>query len=113
MLLSKEDILRIEKKGYAKNFFLRFDKAGYAILRNHQGHCVFYNLEKNQCSVYDERPSGCRVYPVIYDEDKGIVADTICPANRTVTAQEKKINGKKVIALLKRIDREAEKRSLI
>lgn len=110
MLLSKEDILRLEKKGYPKESFVCFDKDGYAILRNNHGHCVFYNPEKLQCNVYPERPSGCRVYPVIYDEAQGIVADTICPAHTTVTAQEKKQKGKKVMMLLRRIDTEAEHR---
>ena len=110
MLLSTEDITRLETKGYTQESFLRFDKAGYAILRNSQGHCVFYNPEKQQCDVYSERPLGCRIYPVIYDEDHGVVADTICHAHETVTAQEKKRKGKKVVVLLKRIDSEAERR---
>lgn len=108
MLLSKEDILRLEKKGYPKEFFTRYDKEGYATMRNNQGHCVFYNPEKLQCNIYAERPSGCRVYPVIYDEAHGIVADTICHAHGTVTAQEKKRKGKKVLKLLEKIDREAQ-----
>jgi hypothetical protein len=108
MLLSTEDILRLENKGYLKEFFAFYDKDGYVTLRNHQGHCVFYNPEKLQCDVYAERPSGCRVYPVIYDEDHGIVADTICHAHKTVTEQEKKRKGKKVLKLLEKIDREAQ-----
>jgi Fe-S-cluster containining protein len=111
MLLSTEDITRLEKKGFSKEFFVRFDKAGYALLRNRQGHCVFYNIEMRRCNVYAERPSGCRVYPVIFDEDKGIVVDDICHAQETVTEQEKLRKGKKVVKLLKRIDREAEQKS--
>ena len=111
MLLSTEDITRLEKEGYSKTFFVCFDKEGYAILRNRQGHCVFYNPEKMRCNVYAVRPLGCRIYPVIYDEDHGIVADTICPVHGTVTAQEKKQKGKKVVTLLKRIDNEAQHRS--
>lgn len=108
MLLSNEDITRLESKGYSKRFFVRFDKAGYALLRNREGHCVFYNPEKMQCDVYAFRPAGCRVYPVIYDEDKGIIVDTICHAHETVTEQEKKRKGKMVLKLLEKIDSEVE-----
>ncbi len=110
MPLSTEDITRLEKKGYRKKSFVRFDKAGYAKLRNRQGHCVFYNVENSRCIAYRDRPSGCRVYPVIYDEDKGIVADTLCTAHETVTEQEKRRRGKRVIALLEKIDCEAHNR---
>ncbi|MCX8150618.1 MAG: YkgJ family cysteine cluster protein [Candidatus Bathyarchaeota archaeon] len=111
MLLSKEDIDRLEAKGYPKEVFVRYDDSGYAILRNRGGHCVFYNTEKTQCDVYLVRPSGCRVYPVIYDEDKGIITDSICHAHETVTEREKKRKGKIVLKLLEKIDREAANRS--
>jgi Fe-S-cluster containining protein len=68
MLLSSEDIERLETKGYSEEFFVRFDRAGYAKLRNREGHCVFYEVEKRRCSVYADRPLGCRLYPVIYDK---------------------------------------------
>ena len=108
MLLSKEDIKRLEKKGYNKKFFLRYDKACYAQLRNRNGYCVFYDLDKRQCSVYADKPSGCSVYPVILDEEKGIVIDDICPAKETITNEEKEAKGKEVIKLLEKIDNEAK-----
>jgi Fe-S-cluster containining protein len=111
MLLSAEDIAQLEKRGYKKEFFVRIDKAGYAVLRNRQGRCVFFDAEKRRCNVYAGRPSGCRVYPVIFDEDKGVVADTVCQARGTVTEKEKARKGKKVLKLLKLLDREAEQRS--
>ena len=111
MLLSAEDIAQLEKKGYKKEFFTRIDKAGYSVLRNCEGRCVFFNAEKRRCNVYAERPSGCRVYPIILDEDKGIVADTLCQARKTVTQQEKNRRGKKVLKLLKLLDKEAKQRS--
>ncbi len=63
-----------------------------------------------QCSVYADRPSGCRVYPVILDEEKGIVLDDICDSRNTITEKEKKIKGKRVIKLLEKIDNEAANR---
>ena len=110
MLLCSEDIARLEKRSYRRDSFVRFDKEGYALLRNHQGHCVFYNANERRCDVYAFRPSGCRVYPVILDEDRGIVVDEICHAQTTISEEEKRIRGKRVINLLKKIDSEAKNR---
>jgi Fe-S-cluster containining protein len=110
MLLSAEDIERLERKGFRKEFFARFDKAGYAKLRNRQGHCVFYDVEKRRCKAYADRPLGCRIYPVIYDEAKGIVVDDICHAQNTVTEKQKTKRGKIVLKLLEKIDAEAKTR---
>jgi Fe-S-cluster containining protein len=110
MLLANEDIERLERKGYSKQFFARFDRASYATLRNQQGCCVFYDAEKRRCKVYADRPLGCRIYPVMYDEAKGIVVDDICRAQSTVTEKQKAKRGKKVLKLLEKIDAEAKKR---
>jgi len=111
MLLSNKDIERLEIKGYLKEKFVRYEKKGFAKLQNHRGYCVFYDREKHRCKVYEHRPSGCRIYPVVYDEEKGIVLDDICPMRDTVTEAEKERKGKKVMRLLKRIDREARNRT--
>ena len=110
MLLSNEDIACLERKGYAREFFSVCDSQGFIFLRNVQGCCVFYDAEKRRCRIRTDRPSGCRVYPVIYDEAEGIVVDDICPAKGTVTEEQKAKRGKKVLKLLERIDAEAEKR---
>jgi Fe-S-cluster containining protein len=110
MLLSTEDIECLERKGYAREFFACYNSQGYFTLRNCGGYCVFYDVEKQRCRVHASRPSGCRIYPVIYDEDKGIVVDGICPARSTVTEKQKAKRGKKVLKLLKTIDSQAAKR---
>jgi len=110
MLLSKKDIKRLKDRGYRKKQFVRYDKYGYAFLRNREGYCVFYDRASNRCSVYLSRPSGCRVYPVIVDEDKGVVIDSICEAANTITEQEKIVKGKRVVRLLEVIDTEADQR---
>jgi hypothetical protein len=46
----------------------------------------------------------------MYDEDYGIVIDSICPAGDTISEKQKAGRGKKVLKLLKRIDAEAQKR---
>ena len=112
MLLSSEDIERLERKGYDRDFFVRFDSEGYAALRNYRGYCVFYDAEKKCCKVRAHMPLGCRIYPVIYDEDKGIIVDPICPSQSSVTEKQKAKRGKKVLTLLETIDAEAKKRRL-
>jgi len=111
MLLSNEDIERLERKGYARKYFAKCDSKGYVTLRNYRGCCVFYDDEKRRCKVYSDRPLGCRIYPVIQDEAKGIVVDTICHAQGTVTEKQKAKRGRKLLKLLEKIDAEAEKRS--
>jgi Fe-S-cluster containining protein len=110
MLLSKDDIKRIEHKGFRKKYFLKISKEGYAQLKNRNGYCVFYDLGKHQCSIYLDKPSGCEVYPVILDEDVGIIIDDICPERTTITPKEKEEKGKAVIELLELIDAEAADR---
>ena len=110
MLLSREDIERLERKGYSKKFFVRFDREGYAKLRNRHGHCVFYDAEKQRCKVYTDRPLGCRLYPVIYDDTKGIVVDNICPAQGSLNGKKIERKGKEVVKLLEKIDAEAKRR---
>jgi uncharacterized protein len=107
MLLSKKDIKRLEDRGYSQNQFVNYDTHGYATLKNHEGYCVFYDLTQRICSEYENRPSGCRVYPVIVDEEKGIILDTICESRNTITDQEKHLKGKHVVHLLDVIDSEA------
>ncbi len=110
MLLSNEDIKRLEKKGFHKKYFVKIDKDGYAFLKNRNGYCVFYDLENHRCRIYDAKPAGCGIYPVILDEDVGIVVDNICPEKASVTVDEKEEKGKAVLKLLEVIDAEAEAR---
>ena len=110
MLLCKKDIKSLEKRGFNQRQFINFDKNGYAMLKNRDGYCVFYDLKNRKCSVYEDRPKGCRVYPVILEEETGIILDDICQSRNTITFEEKKIKGEKVIRLLEIIDAEALER---
>ena len=112
MLLSKKDINRIEGLGYSVKEFATFDRQGYVTLKNRKRYCVFYDLAKHRCTIYASRPSGCRVYPVIVDEDCGIILDSICECRGSITEQEKSVKGKRVVKLLEVIDSEAEERRL-
>lgn len=111
MMLSIADIERLEKSGHSKPEFTRYDKEGFAKLKNRHGSCFFYNPQKHRCNVYRHRPSGCRVYPVILSKKEGIIVDDICPMKSAILEIEIRRKGKKVIELLKRIDREAASHS--
>ncbi len=110
MLLCEKDIERLVKRGFNRNFFAKVNRDGYVQLRNRESYCVFYDAKKRICIVYTDRPAGCRVYPVIVDEEKGIILDDICQSRGTITEEEKRVKGKRVIKLLERIDCEADNR---
>jgi Fe-S-cluster containining protein len=71
---------------------------------------VFFNPEKLTCNEREHRPLGCRIYPVMHDEEKGTVIDENCPAKNTISEKQKTKKGKKVLKLLERIDSEAKQR---
>lgn len=110
MLLSNEDIERLKRKGYAETSFVKFDQQGYATLQNVNGICFFFNPEKTTCRERANRPLGCRIYPVMLDEDRGIVIDNICPSASIFTEKQKMKRGKRVVKLLAIIDAEANNR---
>jgi Fe-S-cluster containining protein len=110
MPLSEKDIQLLEKTGHTREQFVHMNKKGYAQLRNKNGYCAFYNTEKHSCRVYRRRPTGCRLYPVIYSEQEGVVTDNICPTRHTVTQTEIKRKTGTLMRLLQEIDDEALKR---
>ncbi len=77
MLLSDEDVRRIIGLGFQKDDFL-LEKNGWLQLRNRKGTCIF--LYGGMCSIYENRPSGCRFYPLIFDEElESLLLDGGCP----------------------------------
>ena len=72
-----DDVQRIIGLGFSENFFTAEFK-GFKKLRNSQDRCVFH--DGKQCTIYTNRPSGCRLYPVIFDENSSHpVLDNLCP----------------------------------
>lgn len=65
MPLTAEDVRRLEGMGH-RQFFVEHD--GWRTLRNVDGSCVF--LQGQFCSIYPDRPEGCKLYPLVYDADK-------------------------------------------
>jgi hypothetical protein len=111
MMLSNADVERLEKAGYNKQKFMRYDRQGFAKLKNSHGACVFYDSEKRRCRIYRYRPSGCRTYPVVYSEKEGVVVDELCPMKNNISKKELENKGKKVIRLIQIIDGEATRRN--
>jgi len=108
MPLTNADVKRLEKAGYDRKKFVRSDKHGYVRLKNRRGFCIFYDAEKHRCKIYKHRPSGCRVYPVIYSALEGIViVDDLCSMKNTISQSELKTKGKKVMKLIETMDNEA------
>ena len=79
MLLLREDIDRIAGLGFDEQFFSISTPDGFIALKNSRmGRCVFHDGTK--CTIYENRPKGCKLYPIIFDEDTMLaVRDELCP----------------------------------
>ena len=98
MPLLEEDISRIEALGYKRSFFVRILN-GYKILKNRNGKCVF--LKKGKCSIYEHRPVGCRLYPVVIDvETFEPLIDDECP---NYNYFQKTLSNKKIVLEIKKV----------
>ncbi|OLS32718.1 MAG: hypothetical protein HeimAB125_06100 [Candidatus Heimdallarchaeota archaeon AB_125] len=76
MPLAEKDITRISKLGFQIDEFLE-EKDGFMVLRNKEGMCFF--LKESRCTIYENRPEGCRYYPLIYDLDTDeFIIDDLC-----------------------------------
>jgi hypothetical protein len=106
MLLSKEDIERLEGMGFSREDFTSIGEDGLMRLRNVREWCYFYNPAEKTCEVYEDRPLGCLLYPVIYSIDEGVVVDDLCPVRHTVSKHELKMKGKILLKHLKKITNE-------
>jgi Fe-S-cluster containining protein len=76
MTLTARDAKRLEAAGHRD--FCRVTDQGELRLVNRHGRCVF--LRDGRCSVYADRPDGCRSYPLILDLDEDrVVRHDFCP----------------------------------
>ena len=72
-----DDLQRIVSLGFKEGSFA-VESDGFKMLRNSSGRCVFH--DGKQCTIYSNRPAGCRLYPIIFDEDLNhSVKDGSCP----------------------------------
>jgi hypothetical protein len=105
MPLSTLDITRIMKLGYRRNdFTIRLNGGGWR-LKNVSGRCVF--LAEGGCRIYPNRPEGCQLYPLIYDEGlQHAVIDHLCPYGCEFKVGNEEI--KKLKTLIERLEKEAK-----
>ena len=84
MLLTQEDLERIEGAGYDRQeFLLPMDQTdGFYQLRNVDspiGMKCFFLSDKGKCTIYDIAPGGCKLYPLIKNLDTNeIMIDFDC-----------------------------------
>lgn len=75
-------------------------------MKNVSGRCVF--LSERGCVIYPNRPEGCRLYPLIYDEGvQRAVIDPLCPYGDEFKPSRGEI--KKLMDLLERLALDALK----
>jgi Fe-S-cluster containining protein len=89
MLLTTRDIERIAGLGYHHTFFVE-ERNGWLQMKNAHGRCAFHTGE--YCSIYDHRPEGCRLYPVVYNADRRCaILDAECPEKQRFSLGERKV----------------------
>ncbi|MEM0463979.1 MAG: YkgJ family cysteine cluster protein [Pyrobaculum sp.] len=101
MELLAEDIRRIEAAGFKLEEFA-VERDGVYRLRNVDGHCVFYDPESRSCKIYDIRPVGCRLYPLVYNGER-VEVDKTCPTWDTVPHSEVERLGPYVVKFLEEV----------
>lgn len=76
VVLSEEDIARIEKSGIQRNDFVGEDpinkQSGFKVLKQKKNVCMFLKKEGEEyvCSIYNQRPGVCRKYPFMEKNQK-------------------------------------------
>jgi uncharacterized protein len=107
MPLTEDDLKRIENLGFKRDEFT-VKAEGETCLRNVNRVCFF--LEGGRCRIYEGRPEGCRIYPLVYDVDsQKFVNDMVCPHSPEFRATRE--DKDRLKRLIRRLDREAAKRA--
>ncbi|HIH87860.1 TPA: YkgJ family cysteine cluster protein, partial [Candidatus Bathyarchaeota archaeon] len=77
-------------------------------LKNRGKNCFF--LEGGKCGIYENRPEGCRIYPLVYDVDAHkFVYDPVCPHSAEFKATRE--DKDRLKRLIRRLEREAAKKA--
>ena len=105
MPLTNGDINRISGLGYLD--FYR-DRNGENILRDVDRKCFF--LDGNgRCTIYEERPEGCRFYPFILGKG-GVVMDEDCPHREVFQRRFSQWIEEGLMELVERMEEEQQER---
>ena len=78
VILTHEDVTKLLTMGHYEQVFARPSRHGHNLkeLIFERGDCIF--LKSGRCSVYENRPTACRIFPFTYDETGGSI-DPACP----------------------------------
>lgn len=107
MPISYKDIERIKNLGFDTDYFIN-EQDGWLQLKNQDRRCVFHN--GITCLIYENRPEGCKLYPVIYDRDKKrAIFDKDCPHKDKFKMH--KSTMKQLNALVSKLEYERAERS--
>ena len=102
MPLSRLDMKRILNLGYVPEDFAVKAGMGWR-LRNSYGRCFF--LSEDGCKIYSHRPEGCRLYPLVFDENTQKAAiDHACPYGHEFKIEKEDIQKLKI--LLEKLEKE-------
>jgi Fe-S-cluster containining protein len=102
MVLTTHDIQTIEKLGYEPRFFVS-ERNEWVQLKNKNGRCVFHN--GTVCTIYDHRPEGCVLYPIVYDKDhRCAILDSDCPQKHCFPLSETK--SEQLYSLISSLEKE-------
>jgi Fe-S-cluster containining protein len=103
MTLTEADAARIESAGHRDFYFVNDDLDLQLV--NVGDHCAF--LVDGLCAVHDDRPDGCRLYPLILDLSVDrVVLDAVCPwAEEFEFGQEERVQLRRSV-----VDEESERR---
>lgn len=83
MPVTGEDVARLEALGHARADFTIRGPDGLIVLRTRDEErrpCFF--LRDDRCSVYADRPAGCRIYPFVLNASRKLTRDEDCPHRR-------------------------------
>ena len=87
MPLSKEDIIRLEAAGYNQSSFsvVMYDNTVRLKNSDEYNACVFLDTDSSDlhasgtCKIWNIRPEGCRIYPLVLDDFDNQFLDELCP----------------------------------
>ena len=105
MPLSLADIARLRGLGYDVNEFVVL-RGGERRLRNRDGKCFF--LTGEGCKVYEDRPTGCKFYPLVFDEEGDAIVDPECAHSAQFTVDDDE--AERLVAFLRQLKREKKRK---
>ena len=105
MPLSLADIARLRELGYKVNEFVVL-RGGERRLRNRGGKCFF--LTDEGCKVYDDRPTGCRSYPLVFDEEGEVIVDPECVHSSQFEVDDEA--AERLVTFIRKLKREKKRK---